>query len=254
MFVTMAESLFLLRYTSTERKNLRRDITIFISYAHEDEQLCLELQKHLCLLQRVKDVKLWSDHNIAAGAEWEQEMSQYLDTAQIILLLISADFMAADHCYSIEMKRALERHEDGEAHVIPIILRPVFWKIAPFAKLQALPPGGEPVTSKNQDEAFSEIAQGILHIVEGKIQQPGSASISDGYRIDLGEAPDIVNFYGREEELATLKSWIVANRSKLVVCRAPEVLAKLPSCLYSKSRSRINSSTFSGVHSKENPL
>jgi len=196
---------------------MRRDITIFISYAHEDEQLCIELQKHLCLLQRVKDVKLWSDRNIAAGAEWEQEMSHYLDTAQIILLLISADFMASDHCYSVEMKRALERHEAGEAHVIPIIIRPVFWKIAPFAKLQALPPDGEPVTSKNQDEAFSEIAQGILNIVEGKIQQPGSASISDGHRVDLGEAPDVVNFYGREEELATLKSWIVDNRSKLVV-------------------------------------
>jgi len=137
---------------------MRGDITIFISYAHEDERLCKKLRTYLRSLERVKGVEVRSDRNVAGGAEWEREISLYLNTAQIILLLISPDFMASDHCYHIEMERALERHEVEKASVIPIILRPVLWEDAPFAKLHVLPTDAKPVTSKawhTQDYAFS---------------------------------------------------------------------------------------------------
>ena len=91
------------------------DITIFISYAHEDERLYIKLRKYLRSLERIKDVEVWSDRNIRGGAEWEREMSFYLNTAQIILLLISPDFMDSDYCYNVEMKRAMERHEAEKA-------------------------------------------------------------------------------------------------------------------------------------------
>src|SRR5579859_2656706 len=136
---------------------MRGDIIIFISYAHEDEQLCTELQKHLRLLERVKGVEVWSDLQLHGGEEREREISLYLNTAQIILLLISPDFMDSDQCYHIEMKRALERHEAEKASVIPIILRPLSWEDASFAKLQVLPTDAKPVTSEawyTQDEAF----------------------------------------------------------------------------------------------------
>src|SRR5437660_9181918 len=90
---------------------MRADITIFISYAHEDERLYIKLRKYLRSLERIKDVQVWSDRNIRGGAEWEREMSFYLNTAQIILLLISPDFMDSDYCYNVEMKRAMERRE-----------------------------------------------------------------------------------------------------------------------------------------------
>src|SRR5215470_9381349 len=94
-------------------------ISIFFCYAREDEALLNKLKTHLRPLQRQSLIDVWYDRDISAGAEWEQEISEHLNTAQIILLLVSPDFMDSDYCYSIEMKRAVERHQRGEACVIP---------------------------------------------------------------------------------------------------------------------------------------
>ena len=92
---------------------------------------------------------------------------EHLNSAQIILLLISDDFMASDFCYSIEMTQAIARHDTNQARVIPIILRPVDWKGAPFEKIQALPTGGKPVTNwPNQDDAFVDIVRGIRKAID----------------------------------------------------------------------------------------
>jgi hypothetical protein len=96
---------------------------IFYSYAHKDEKLRTELNKHLFNLKRQNLIVEWYDRNISAGNEWEHEIDIHLNTAHIILLLISPDFLASDYCYSIEIRRAMERHIAGEARVIPIILR-----------------------------------------------------------------------------------------------------------------------------------
>lgn len=103
-------------------------ITIFYSYAHEDEQLRQELEKHLSLLQRQGVIAAWHDRQILPGATWAQAIDSHLETAAIILLLISPDFLASDYCYGIEMDRALERQATGKARVLPIILRPVDWQ------------------------------------------------------------------------------------------------------------------------------
>jgi hypothetical protein len=105
-------------------------IEIFYSYAHEDEKQRKELDKHLYNMRRQGLIAEWYDRDISAGMEWEHEIDIHLNTAQIILLLISPDFMASDYCYSIEMQRAMERHEAGEARVIPIILKHVDWQDA----------------------------------------------------------------------------------------------------------------------------
>lgn len=94
----------------------------------------------------------------------EQEIKEQLNSAQIILLLVSPDFMASDYCYGVEMQRALERHEQKEAWVIPVILRPVYWQILSLHKLQALPLDAKPVVSSSwhsQDEAFLNVTEGI---------------------------------------------------------------------------------------------
>ena len=141
-------------------------VELFYSYAHEDEQLRDELSKHLSILQRQGILSAWHDREITAGSEWKGEIDAHLESAQVILLLISADFLASDYCYDVEMKRALERHERNEAIVIPIILRPVSWSGAPFAKLQALPKDAKPVTTwSNRDAAFLSITEGIRDAV-----------------------------------------------------------------------------------------
>jgi hypothetical protein len=119
-------------------------ITIFFCYAREDEELLKKLKVHLRPLQRQGLIDVWYDRDISAGSEWEQEILQHLNAAQIVLLLISPDFMDSDYCYGIEMQRALERHERGEAVVIPVILRPAYWHGKPLGKLQALPTDGKP--------------------------------------------------------------------------------------------------------------
>ncbi len=100
-------------------------IEIFFSYAREDELLRDELAKQLRNLERLGFITVWHDRNISAGTEWASEIDARLNTAQIILLLISPDFMNSDYCYSSEMERALERQATGEARVIPILLRPM---------------------------------------------------------------------------------------------------------------------------------
>jgi hypothetical protein len=115
-------------------------LSIFFSYAHEDEALRDELEKHLSVLRWQGLISEWYDRDIHAGTEWEQEINTHLDAAQLILLLISPDFLASSYCYSIEMMRALQRHLAGEASVIPIILRPVDWEGLPLANSRCYPP------------------------------------------------------------------------------------------------------------------
>jgi hypothetical protein len=135
---------------------------VFFSYAHEDEVLRDELAKHLRLLERQQVIKSWYDRKITAGSEWRNAIDEHLESADIILLLISSDFLDSDYCYDIELKRALERHESNEARVIPIILRSVAWRDAPFSWLTALPTDGKPVKSWNDpDEAFTDVVEGI---------------------------------------------------------------------------------------------
>jgi TIR domain len=147
-------------------------LKIFCCYAHEDEALLNKLKAHLKLLQRQGLIDLWHDRDISAGAEWEREISKQLNEADIILLLVSPDFMNSDYCYSIEMQRAIERHEQEEAHVIPIILRPVYWQGAPFGKLQALPTGAKSVTGsswRNMDAAFLDVTEGVQKVASDLI-------------------------------------------------------------------------------------
>lgn len=143
-------------------------VKIFFCYAREDEPLLNKLKHHLEALRRQGLIDVWYDRNINAGTEWAKEIDKHINTAQVILLLVSQYFMASDYCYSVEMKRAMERHERGEASVIPIILRPVYFQGAPFGKLQVLPTDAKPVISKswlNQDVAFFNVAEGIRKAV-----------------------------------------------------------------------------------------
>jgi hypothetical protein len=140
---------------------------VFFSYAHEDEPLRNELAKHLKLLERQGIIQSWHDSNISAGEEWKNAIDSHLELAQIILLLISSDFLASDYCYDVEMKRALERHEQGEVIVIPIILRAVSWYNTPLGKLQALPTDGRPILEwDDPDQAYTDIVKGICRTIE----------------------------------------------------------------------------------------
>jgi hypothetical protein len=144
------------------QRNTRTLLSIFISYAHADRMFRAELDKHLSNLRRQQIISSWYDGDIAPGTEWQPQIMERLKSAQIILLLVSADFMASDFCYSIEMKQAIARQDTGEAYVIPILLRPTDWKGAPFAQLKMLPTDARAVTKwPTHDDAFEDVVQGI---------------------------------------------------------------------------------------------
>ncbi len=155
-------------------------LKIFFCYAHEDEELLKKLKAHLRPLQRAGLIDVWYDRDINAGTEWEQQVKEHLNTAQIILLLISSDFMDSDYCYSVEMQRAMERHSKGEARVIPIILRHVYWQ-GVLGNFQALPTDAKPVTSPHWhtlDEAFLDVIEGLRRTLQELREQPSTDEAS----------------------------------------------------------------------------
>lgn len=156
----------------------QQPIRIFYSYSHKDERFLDKLQTHLALLKREALIEEWSDRKITAGREWEGAIDENLEAAHIILLLVSNYFIASDYCYDKEMRRAIEKHEERTACVIPIILRPSDWQTAPFGKLQALPKDAKPVNKwRNQDDAWVDIAKGIRKAIQSlALKQPNPRS------------------------------------------------------------------------------
>ncbi|MDV3347931.1 TIR domain-containing protein [Leptolyngbyaceae cyanobacterium CCMR0082] len=142
-------------------------IELFISYSHKDEELRDQLDTSLASLKWKGIVSTWHDRQIPAGSEWSGDIDKNLKKADIILLLISPDFIASKYCYEIELQEAMNRHKKGEAIVIPIILRPAEWTDMSFGMLQAFPKDAKPVTTwPNRDAAFKNIAAGIRKVVK----------------------------------------------------------------------------------------
>lgn len=146
---------------------MQKSIDIFLGYAVEDRDLCLEVKKRLRWLEREGLVRTWHEYSVGAGMEREKEIYRYLELAHIILLFISADFIDADFCYCEQLKRAMERHKQGKARVIPIILRSVYWQETPLGKLQALPRNNLPIKNwPDLDEVLAEVEQYIRVVVK----------------------------------------------------------------------------------------
>ena len=194
-------------------------VEIFYSYAHEDERLRKQLETHLSLLKQEGLITGWYDREIRAGVEWAHEIEAHLTSAHIILLLVSPDFMASDYCYSIEMKRALERHDAKEARIIPIILRPTDWKRAPFSKLQVLPSNSRPISRwSDRDEAFLNVAQDIRKAVDELNAQLAVHSSSQ----HLVTSPADLKSSQQTEKTTTSETWQGVPNHNTMMQKAPQ--------------------------------
>jgi uncharacterized protein YegL len=140
---------------------------VFISYSPEDQELYEKLNSHLSPLKRSMDVIFWSNQEILAGENSEDEIITHLFQADIILLLVSPDFIHNDHCWE-ETKIALLRHKTGTARIVPIVLRPTFWQNTPLQQIKALPTGAKPLTQwENQDAGFESVVRDLQYIIKG---------------------------------------------------------------------------------------
>jgi hypothetical protein len=157
--------------TTESRSDEPKPIRVFVSYSHIDQTLHDELIKHLKPLERERLIRLWHDPEILPGSNILEEIDAQLDSAEIILLLISSDFVNSISCQK-EVDRALQRYAKHEARVIPVIARPFDWKRTPFGGLSALPTDGYPIVKwTNQDEAFLNVVHGIRRIIDRLFQE-----------------------------------------------------------------------------------
>ena len=159
--------------TFPARSTTKKSLKVFVSYSHRDEELKQEMVKHLYPLTHLGMVESWDDRQIKPGDEWGDEISKNLEAADIIILIISVDFINSGYCYDIELKRAMERHDAGTAKVVPVIGRQCLWHHAPFGKIQALPKDAKAVSTwPDRDNALTTVAESIYkiaeHLLDGK--------------------------------------------------------------------------------------
>lgn len=141
-------------------------ISLVFSYSHVDEALRNELEKHLSPLKRMGKITTWHDRRIDPGLEFEHQIDHYFSEADIILLLISSDFIASDYCYQVEMTNAMERHKRGEAVVIPVILRECAWHQLPFGSIMAATIDGKPIIKfASHDEGYVQVFDAVSRAI-----------------------------------------------------------------------------------------
>lgn len=187
-------------------------VSVFISYSHEDESYKDKLEKHLSILKRNNVIETWHDRKIIPGEEWDKKIKTELENAKIILLLVSVDFLSSNYCYDIEIKRAVERHDKGEAILIPVMLRKCDWSDTCFSKIQALPKNAKPVKNfDDEDEAFYSIIEGIkLSLDKLRNRKDSEIEISNSskdlkifhkIKLECDTPPNIFHWVGRKREI-----------------------------------------------------
>lgn len=149
--------------------------SLFFSYSHKDETLRNELEVHLAMLKREGAIEAWHDRKIVAGDDFGKSISAEMEKADVILLLVSPDFLASQYCYEVEFQRAMERHSTGSARAIAVILRPCEWQQAPLAKFLVTPTDGKPVTKwPDRDDAFLDITKQIRRALPKAVAAPSA--------------------------------------------------------------------------------
>jgi TIR domain-containing protein len=152
---------------STPNAKAPQPLHVFISYSHCDQGYKDELIKHLSPLKRLNLIAEWHDRKIEPGDKWAQVISESLKKSDIVILLISIDFINSKYCYDVEMDEALDRASEGKTVIIPVIARKCIWRNTTFSSYQALPTDGKAIASwDNLDEALTVVAEGIQQVAE----------------------------------------------------------------------------------------
>ena len=139
---------------------------VFYSYSHRDADLRARLATYLAPLRQQKKIVEWHDRRIEPGGDWENEISEQLNSAHLILLLVTEDFLASEYCFGVEVERALARLKSGEVSVVPVLVKPCLWQESRFSELQIIPRDAKAITSwTSSDEAFVNVANEIRKLV-----------------------------------------------------------------------------------------
>ena len=186
----------------------------FLSYSHRDERFRKALEAHLAILQRNGVLGLWHDRRISPGENLGSEIDSNLRSADLILLLVSPDFIASDYCYSTELRLAMELHAADKAKVVPVILSPVEWNDTPFSKLMALPTDGKPISTwRNRDEAYVDVTKGIRKVLD-EFDRTSLAKTSWLNSVDEYRG-SVLQVGGIGSRLVTKRAWLTTEHAYL---------------------------------------
>jgi hypothetical protein len=168
-----------------------RELNVIISYAHRDERLRRELDNHLTTLTESGAIRIWHDRKMGPGTDFAVEIDCRVEQSDIMLLLVSPDYLASHYCYHREMQYAIGRHLAGLSRVIPVILRSCDWQDTPMGKLLALPRDGKPVVSwQRRDDAWLDVAKGVKKAVAELSSSGGAAAGS----VDTAYGKSVANW------------------------------------------------------------
>lgn len=180
---------------------------VFYSYSHKDAELRDRLGTYLTPLVQQKKIAEWHDRRIEPGADWETQISNQLESANLILLLVSADFLASEYCFGVEVEKALARLKSDEVKVVPILLKPCLWKESRFCDLQIIPRDAKAVMSwSSPEEAFTEVADEISKLVSTSPPSPSETKHTEPHRFDSsldlvrGQVRTYANLYERTRQ------------------------------------------------------
>ncbi len=208
-------------------------INIFVSYSHVDENYRKELEKHLSILRRSGIIRDWHDRQIRPGEEWELTIDQHLRSADVILLLISPDFVASEYCWGNEMSLAMDFHENGSATVVPILIRPIDFDGAPFAKLQMLPKDARPVALwSSHDEAWAHVTGALRKMIDEILQKRRIVAVEASEVHEISSSPTSPDTLPTDVHSYELFSWRISDafpgvRGRLTSTQPIEIVERL---------------------------
>lgn len=187
--------------------------SLFFSYSHEDEALRDRLEVHLSALKRSGAISTWHDRRITAGDPLGQRIDEHLERADLILLLVSPDFLASNYCHDVEMQRAMARHAEGSARVIPVILKPCDWQHPPLSSLLAAPKDGKAITRwPDEDEAFLDVVRQI----RAALPAPDHAAVNRSQPIPTSTPVQPRDIGPRSSNLRLRKQFSDADRDRFL--------------------------------------
>jgi len=139
---------------------------LFVSYSRRDSAFLDDFKTHIAGLKRNNLIEEWTDQQIKPGEVWEKTLKRELETADIIIFLVSPDFIASDYIHDVEVDKAIERHNKGELIIVPVIIRSCDFESTKLNIFQALPKNAEPVSKwEDKDEAWLNVVEGIKKII-----------------------------------------------------------------------------------------
>ncbi|MFP0195843.1 TIR domain-containing protein [Pseudomonas sp. PHC1] len=159
---------------------MRSPVKVFVSYSHEDESYRNDLVKYFSNMVRNKEISTWTDRDISASQKWREEIDNNLNGTQVIIFLVSPDFINSDYCVDVEMARALEMHRENQALIVPIYIRATDVKHSPLAEIHSLPTDRRPIKSwDDKDRAWLDVIEGLRKTIATLPEEKEMATVVD---------------------------------------------------------------------------